>query len=191
MTSSMRNFSILLLAILCSGCSLRAHDIQQAPPKQNKAVVFDIDGTLTPKKLAFSTARDDATTAAQLFADNGYLIIYLTARRRSLQSGIPGWLKRKGFPEGNIQVSKKTDSKNHAVYKKRVLREFQENGWNLFAAYGDKSTDFEAYSAVGIDKSRIFALQVAGKDSCEPGVWAKCLKSWSEHIDQIADMVRP
>ena len=187
----MRKLSIMLLAILCSGCSLKAHDIQQAPPKQNQAVVFDIDGTLTPKKIAFSTARDDAAKAAQLFADNGYLIIYLTARRRSLQSGIPGWLERKGFPEGNIQVRNKSDSKNHATFKKRVLKEFQESGWSLFAGYGDKPTDFEAYSAVGIDKSRIFALQVAGKDSCEPGVWAKCLKSWSEHIDQIADMVRP
>ena len=191
MTNSMRKLSIMLLAILCSGCSLKAHDIQQAPPKQNQAVVFDIDGTLTPKKIAFSTARDDAATAAQLFADNGYLVIYLSARRRSLQSGIPGWLKRKGFPEGSIQVRNKSDSKNHTTFKKGVLREFQGNGWNLFAAYGDKSTDFEAYSAVGIDKSRIFALQAAGKDSCEPGNWAKCLQSWTEHIDHIADIVRP
>ena len=187
----MRNFSILLLAILCSGCSLKAHDIQQAPLKQNQAVVFDIDGTLTPKKIAFATARDDAATAAQLFADNGYLIIYLSARRRSLQSGIPGWLERKGFPEGSIQVRNKSDSKNNATFKKRVLREFQENGWNLFAGYGDKSTDFDAYSAAGIDKSRIFALQAVGKDSCEPGIWAKCLKTWTEHIDDIANLVRP
>lgn len=191
MTNTMRNSGILLLAILCSGCALRAHDIQPATPKQNQAVVFDIDGTLTPKKLAFSIARDDATTAAQLFADNDFLIIYLTARRRSLQSGIPGWLKRKGFPEGSIQVRNKTDSRNHTTFKKRVLKEFQENGWNLFAAYGDKSTDFEAYSAVGIDRSRIFALQIAEKDSCEPGIWAICLESWTEHIDHIANMVRP
>ena len=146
---------------------------------------------MTPKRSAIFAVRDDASKAAQLFADKGYSIIYLTARRRSLQAVIPGWLKRNGFPEGNLQVKQKSDSDNHATYKKSVLEKFQKKGWNLFAAYGDKSTDFDAYSTAGIDKNRVFALLAVGKKSCEPGIWAKCLTSWTEHLDQIAEIAQP
>jgi len=188
----MRNRSILLVVILCSSCALRTFDIQKAPLKPNQAVVFDIDGTLTPEVSAISTARDDAASAVQLFADNGYKIIYLSARTRLLQSGIPGWLKENNFPQGSIQVPQtSTDSSDHAAFKKRILKEFQENGWNFFAAYGDSSTDFEAYSAVGMDKDHVFALRRAGEDSCQPGVWAKCLTSWADHMDHITQMVQP
>ena len=188
----MRNLSILLVVILCSSCSLRTFDIQKAPSKLNQAVVFDIDGTLTPKVSAISTARDDAASAVLLFADSGYKIIYLSARTRLLQSSITDWLKKNNFPEGSVQVPQKsTDSSDRAAFKKRILTEFQENGWNFFAAYGDSSTDFEAYSEVGIDKDYVFALRRAGKDSCQPGIYAKCLNSWSDHMDQITQMVQP
>lgn len=188
----MRNLSILLLAILCSSCALQTFDIQKAPLKTNQAVVFDIDGTLTPKVWAISIARDDAASAVLSFASNGYKIIYLSARPRFLQSGIPGWLKENHFPEGSIQVPQtSTDSSDHGAFKKRILEEFKRNGWRFFAAYGDSTTDFEAYSAVGIDKDHVFALRRAGDDACQPGIWAKCLNSWADHMDDIRQMVQP
>ena len=188
----MRSPSILLIAILCSSCTLQTFDIPKAPSESNQAVVFDIDGTLTPKVFAIFTARDDAPRAVQLFSDNGYKIIYLSARTKLLQSGIPDWLKKNNFPEGSIQVLQtSTDRHDHAAFKKRILKEFQKKGWVLFAAYGDSSTDFKAYSEVGIDKDHIFALRRAGEDSCQSGIWVKCLHSWSEHLDQIKQMVQP
>ena len=192
--SHMRNAAILSVVILCGGygCSLQTFDIPKAPLIPNQAVVFDVDGTLTPKSPAVFTVRDDAASAVHLYADNGYKIIYLSARNRSFQSHIPGWLKKHGFPEGSIQVPQTSlDGSDHAAFKTRVLQEFKDKGWNLFAAYGDKSTDFEAYAAVGIDKDHVFALRVAGNDSCRSGVWAKCLNSWSEHLDQITQIVKP
>jgi phosphatidate phosphatase PAH1 len=188
----MRNLSILLVAILCSSCALRTFDIQKAPLKPNQAVVFDIDGTLTPKVSAIYTARDGAASAVQLFAKNGYKIIYLSARTRLLQSGIPDWLKKHDFPEGSIQVPQtSTDSSDHAAFKTRILKKFQAKGWNIFAAYGDSSTDFEAYSEAHIDKEHVFALRRAGEDSCQPGIWAECLNSWADHTDHIKQMVQP
>ncbi len=188
----MRNLSILLVVLLCSSCALRTFDIQKAPLKPNQAVVFDIDGTLTPKVSAISIARGDAASAVQLFADSGYKIIYLSARTRLLQSGIPDWLKKNNFPEGSIQVPQSsTDSSDHAAFKKRILKKFHENGWNFFAAYGDSSTDFEAYFDVGIEKDHVFALRRVGEHSCQPGKWAKCLKSWSDHMAEISKMVQP
>ena len=188
----MRNLSVLLAVILCSGCQLQTFDIPVAPLKPNQAVVFDIDGTLTPRPQAVFTVRDDAASAAQLYAANGYKIIYLSARRRMFQSGIPRWLKAKNFPEGSIQVPQNSiDSSDHAAFKKRILEEFKENGWNLFAAYGDSTTDFEAYSAVEIDKDYVFALRRVGEDTCKPGIWAECLDSWTEHMNDITEIVKP
>lgn len=186
------NTSIVLVGILCSSCALQVFDIQKAPLKPDQAVIFDIDGTLTPKVSAIWTARDDAAKAVSRFADNGYKIIYLSARTRLLQSGIPGWLKRNGFPEGSIQVPQTSaESSDHAGFKKRILIKFQENGWNFIAAYGDSSTDFEAYSGVGIDKAHVFALRRAGEDSCQKGEWAECLDSWAGHMAHISKLVQP
>ena len=187
----MRNPSALLVVILCTGCQLDTFDIPKAPLKPNQAVIFDIDGTLTPRPWAYNTARDDSATAAQLYAANGYRIIYLSARRRMFQSGIPGWLIENKFPEGSIQVPQtSTDSSDHAAFKTRILKEFKENGWSFVAAYGDSTTDFAAYSAVGIDKDLVFALQRVGEDTCQQGVWAECLDSWTDHMMHISEMVQ-
>ena len=42
--------------MLYTGCVLLPFDIQWAPQKHNKAVVFDIDGTLIPKPSAIYIA---------------------------------------------------------------------------------------------------------------------------------------
>ena len=187
----MHNLSALLVVICCSGCQLQTFDIPKAPLKPNQAVIFDIDGTLTPKPWFYNTARDDSTAAVQLYAASGYKIIYLSARRRMFQSGIPGWLTKNKFPEGSIQVPQTSiDGSDHAAFKTRILNEFAENGWSFVAAYGDSTTDFEAYSAVGIDKDHIFALRRVGKDTCQQGVWAECLDSWTDHLANIDEIVQ-
>ena len=183
------------MSALCSSCALRTFDIPIAPKatlEPNLAVVFDIDGTLTPKPSASGIARANAVNAARLYADNGYKIIYLSARRRTLQSRIPKWLTKNGFPEGSIQVPQNSiDSSDNAAFKTRILNEFKGNGWKLVGGYGDSDTDFEAYFAVGIAKDDIFALRVVDVEACDPGPWAKCLDSWAEHLDHIAQKVQP
>ena len=126
-----------------------------------------------------------------MYADQGYEIVYLTARIRILQSSIPEWLEENDFPEGSIHVMQTDmDSRDHGAFKQRILEDFKANGWEFVSAYGDSSSDFEAYSAVGIDRDRIFALQREGETECQPGVWAKCFSTWSEHIDDIERMVQ-
>jgi hypothetical protein len=167
------------------------YEIQQAPVKPDQAVVFDIDGTLTPKPSAVFTAREDAASAVQLYADNGYKIIYLSARTRLLQSGIPDWLKKNNFPEGSIHVPQSAnESSDHAAFKKGILEQYRDKGWMFLAAYGDTSTDFEAYSYAGIDENHVFALQREGKSTCQPGSWVECLQSWTEHKDKIKEIMQ-
>ena len=184
---------LLLLLTLC-GCSgqLPRADIPHPPPGEPMAVVFDIDGTLTPKVHTMNTVREHAVEALNILATKGYRVIYLSARIRTHSAGIPGWLQAEGFPEGSIHAAQTAaDRKQPAAFKATVLTEFIDRGWSIEYAYGDSSTDFEAYAAVGIPKERVFALQREGDTSCQPGEWSVCLGGWTEHLEHLRHSVAP
>lgn len=184
---TMRNLIILLIVMLCSSCALPPADIPNAPQEKAPAVVFDIDGTLTPRPIEVWEARDNATKVVQLFADKGYKIIYLSARPKLFQANIPNWLKKEGFPDGSVNVPETAeDEKDAAHFKTRILRDFQAHGWKIEFAFGDSTTDFDAYAAVGIPKERVFALQREGETSCQKGTWQACLTGWAEHMNSIS-----
>ena len=186
----MRNLTISLVVILCTSCVLPTLEIPKAPLKPDQAVVFDIDGTLTPSNFAVDRVRDGAAKAVHLYADNGYKIIYLSARTALYQTPILGWLKENHFPEGSIYVPQNpVDGIHPAAFKKRILNGFKQKGWQFVAAYGDSSTDFEAYNGVGISEEHIFALQRKGKTECQQGKWAQCLSSWSDHLKCIERII--
>jgi hypothetical protein len=186
----MRNLSILLVVMLCTSCALLPFEIQKTPLKPDEAVVFDIDGTLTPNPSAIFIAREDAAKAVNLFANKGYKIIYLSARIKFFQAGIPNWLKENSFPEGSIHVPQTAeDSSDHAAFKKRILSNYKTNGWKFVAAFGDSSTDFEAYADAGI--THVFALQRTGESNCQPGKYEKCWSTWSGHDVEIKLLTPP
>lgn len=183
----MRNQIIFLMVMLCSSCVQPSADIPNATQKQAQVVVFDIDGTLTPRPLEFWEARRDAAKVVHFYADKGYKIIYLSARITILQANIPNWLKENGFPEGSVHITETTeDKKDHARFKTRILQDYLAHGWKVRFAYGDSTTDFDAYAAVGIPKEHVFALRRAGESFCQPGAWKTCLNGWTEHFDSIA-----
>lgn len=186
-----RSIGVLLL-IGCSSCArLPAAPVPNASTAQSRAVVFDIDGTLTPDVNSIFSVRPDAARAVQAFADRGYKIVYLSARVKLFQGNIPGWLKDNGFPDGTVHVQEsEEDEKDHAKFKTRKLREYRARGWAIEYAYGDSTTDFVAYANVGIPKERVFALQRASDTTCQPGVWNECLKGWNGHINSILKLTR-
>lgn len=189
----MRYLIVLLVFTLSGCCALRPDEIAPAPEKQAPAVVFDIDGTLTPKVISASVARTDAAKAVRIFADKGYKIIYLSARVIWLQAGVPDWLKENGFPDGNIQLSQTNEDHSRPdEFKARVLKSFIDHGWSIQYAYGDSATDFKAYAAVEIPKDHIFALLRDGETQCEGDSthWNACLNGWTEHLDFVAKSVR-
>ena len=107
----------VLLLILSTGCTLGPSKIEKAPENPEQAVVFDIDGTLTPRPFAIFTVREGAASAVRLFADKGFKIIYLSARIKPLQAGIPSWLDKHNFPKGNIHVPQTmADAYDHAIF---------------------------------------------------------------------------
>jgi hypothetical protein len=188
---TMRLLAAILLLTLSAGCSLTPHQVENPTPQQNRAVVFDIDGTLTSKIHAIRTAREGAPQAVQAFADGGFHIIYLSARTPLLQFHIPHWMDQHGFPPGSIHVTEsREDRRDHKGFKQRVLEAYRARGWTFVAAYGDSSTDFAAYEAAGITPERIFALQRRGESNCEPGTWSGCHESWPEQMGIINGLIQ-
>ena len=172
-----------------SGCaSLPKETVPVAKQGEAPAIIFDIDGTLTTKPISVFTTRDEAVTAVQTFADAGYEIIYLSARHPYFQWLIPGWLEKNGFPEGALHVPQSRAEHNApARFKASILKQYVENNWTLIAAFGDTTTDFEAYQAAGIPRQRIYALQRYGAQACQSTVkqWNRCLRGWKEQLGSI------
>lgn len=145
--------------------------------------VFDIDGTLTPRVSSIFSTRPDAAAVAQFYADRGHRVVYLTARTRTLQGNLRSYLRRRGFPAGDLVVPQtRADEAAHDAFKAEVLESYKARGWKVAAAYSDSTTDFIAYARAGVPRARVFALQRVGAAGCQPGVWAACLPGWSSHL---------
>ena len=187
----MRNSVLLVLLTLCSGCAQLSYTtVPDAPTAHAKAVVFDIDGTLTPDVAAVFDVRKDAAEAVRAYAAKGYKIIYLSARVSWLSAGLPDWLNDRGFPGGSVHIAQTRSERNRPdVYKTEVLTSYVTHGWSLAYAYGDSSTDLAAYAAVGIPTEHVFALQRRGESNCQPGVAAACLSGWTEHLNFVSESV--
>ena len=152
-----------------------------------KAVIFDVDGTLTPSVLSIIRPRHGAADAVRAFCDAGFEIIYLSARIRILQSGLNDWLTKNGFPAGHLHMTQnREDRTDTAAFKERVLQSYVKTGWSFAAAFGDSSSDFQAYVKSGIPMERIFALRRQGHAHCQPGVWQGCYGGWDELRAKIA-----
>jgi len=157
---------------------------------QANAVVFDIDGTLTPSVSAVFEVRKDAAEAVRAYAEKGYKVIYLSTRVSWLSADIPDWLRKKGFPEGSVHVAQTREERNQPeVYKAGVLGAYVAHGWSLKYAYGDSSTDLAAYAEVGVPKEHVFVLLRRGESGCQPGLAAACLGGWTEHLEFISASV--
>ena len=178
--------SLLLLAF--AGCPpLRRTLILGPESLRTNLVVFDVDGTLTPTVFGIQNARPDAANAVKAYAQKGYKILYLTTRYWMFQEGLPQWLRSNGFPEGDLQVpiSKEERELPFDLYKVRVLKDYLAKGWSIAYAYGDSSTDFLAYAAVGVPQEHVYALRRIGDAQCQPGVAKECLPGWGAQLGVI------
>lgn len=175
--------SIVLAALCVAGCAKLPSTPVDAPLRPGKVVVFDIDGTLTPENIDVLEVRKDAVNVVKAYSDKGYRILYLTARSLHLQQPIPYWLNRYGFPKGDLQTAQTSqDRKDPATFKANMLENYKKVGWKIAFAYGDSTTDFQAYERAGIAKEHVFALLRENDKQCQPGVYSICLKGYTEHL---------
>ncbi|KAL6775741.1 hypothetical protein ACKKBG_A18325 [Auxenochlorella protothecoides x Auxenochlorella symbiontica] len=146
-----------------------------------RAVVFDLDGTITVgdgqvvtqftlDALGASTAlnaklshkydlrpRRHALHAVRAWAAKGYQPIYLSGRQGSYYNLTLAWLIKHRYPPGPIHLTR-THLPTLPVYfsvglfKVKYIEGLRAKGIDVYAAYGNTMTDIKAYEAAGIAK---------------------------------------
>ena len=156
------------------------------------AVMFDIDGTLTTSDAEFATQivnpkhdpamRPDANKLAQGYAALGYKVMYVTARGSglSLSDGTSAtdatnaWLAGHGFPQlkNTVFLASGIGLTGTAAtsYKTDVMNTLKKQGYVLSYAYGNSTTDIDAYRNVNIANDHIFLVGSASDQASSYGV---------------------
>lgn len=146
-----------------------------------KAVVFDIDETLTTSDLqqVFDyiglTTADARPGAAQLvneYMDRGYQPVFITARTYWQAKDTREWLREAvELPEFVMRttLSNGQSLSEAAEYKTEVLQEFQAAGLEVVRAYGNADTDAEAFNNAGIPLADTYMIgENAGINGTQP-----------------------
>lgn len=159
-----------------------------------KAVVFDIDETLTTSDLqqVFDyiglTTADARPAAAQLvneYIDRGYQPLFITARTYWQAKDTREWLRDAvELPEFVMRTTLSNGQSLHqaAQYKTQVLQEFQAAGLEIVRAYGNADTDAQAFNNVGIPLENTYMI---GKNAGINGTQAIYAEGYLQHISDV------
>lgn len=166
------------------------------------AIVTDIDETLTVSDAEFVMQLGDSTYdpieregGAEMitaYADLGYRIMYLTARSESLVAEDSGetsrelteqWLMDHGYPTGEetteIVLSEVlVFGETARAYKAEAIAALQADGWRFDYAYGNATSDIDAYADAGIPLDVTFII---GEHAGESGTVAVEGEGWVDH----------
>ena len=191
-------------------------DATQAPgylvvaPRGARLTVFDIDGTLTTSDLELvkdvitdvfepilrgtyvPTAHPYARELVEERERRGGIPIFLTGRPYWLTKSSREWLSGLRFPSGALHT---TDSNGEALtgvaaYKAAFLNSLKAQGFVLEAAYGNATTDIDAYAAAGIPKADTFII---GKNGGKSGTRGACAANptcatWAEEVSRLQSL---
>jgi hypothetical protein len=161
-----------------------------------KVVITDIDGTLTLSDDELLMQIDDGDyvpaekiAAAQLmntWADKGYDVVYMTARPHAFRSETRAWLDDLGYPLGpvisaNSLVFGDTAREYKSAWVNRVVNDL---GWVVVAAYGNATSDIDAYADAGIPQDITFII---GENAGVSGTVAVDNDDYSAHIADFVE----
>lgn len=136
-----------------------------------KAVLFDVDGTLTINDfeayadyvgIKTATAHSYAKETVNAYRDKGYQIIYLTARPYWTTKDAREWFSNKGlnpwhytpnpYGDGPIPPDTQAHKTNYILYLRNTI------GLDIVRAYGNATTDIAAYADGGIAKANTWII---------------------------------
>jgi phosphatidate phosphatase PAH1 len=143
--------------------------------------VTDVDGTLTTgdEELLVDLFADlfgplwtgdhvpeawpGAALLTRALVARGQVLVYLTGRPYWLTGKTRGWLADGGFAEGPLHVA---DSNEEALptaggvgaFKQAFLAGLAARGYLLDEAYGNATTDVQAYAGAGLPTSATFVI---------------------------------
>ncbi|MCB9545406.1 MAG: hypothetical protein H6706_05860 [Myxococcales bacterium] len=166
-------------------------------PAGTRLVITDIDGTLTladaelTRQIGDPTyvprANDGALELMQAWAEKGYKVVYLTARPHTFRLQTRAWLDDLGFPYGPvITADSLVFGESARTYKRAAIQELVDDfGWIIEAAYGNASSDIQAYEDAGHPKDRTFII---GEEAGRSGTTAVPDQDFGPHVQSY---VRP
>ncbi|MBU1241104.1 haloacid dehalogenase, partial [Myxococcota bacterium] len=154
-----------------------------------RAVVFDIDGTLTTSDSEvmqdwanFSTAEmyPYANQVVNHYVNLGYQIVMVTGRPYWLAADTRAWLTSLSMPATSVRFTSDNGTtisgQETELYKTTYLQDLVTRcGLQIIRAYGNATTDIGAYDAVGVPKAETFIIgDNAGVDNTQPIVCEGC-----------------
>jgi len=158
--------------------------------QKDKIIISDIDGTITKSDVrgmilpligVADWAQGEVTHLYSKISENGYKILYLSARSISQASETKAYLK--SLSQGNLNLplgplflnpesviksfKQEVIDRQPEVFKIKCLKDLQclfggPMYSPYFAGYGNRPNDVTAYQAVGIPLSRIFIINKSG-----------------------------
>lgn len=172
-------------------------------PPGTKAVIFDVDGTLTIgdseifQEILLGQDPElypGGPDVVGRWAEQGYFVVYLTGRPYFLNPASRRWLERHGFPDGPLRT---TDSLAEAVpnaggvqaYKLAWIRHLEMTaGLDFVAAYGNAPTDICAYAQSGIDVDATWIIGPHGGEACDGFPNTHAVVDYPSHLPALADL---
>ncbi len=172
------------------------------------AIVTDIDATLTTSDNEFLTQlltgnhdpAERAGAAAMIndYAERGYFILYLTARPEGAPVGLTGqnaadatqaWLTDHGYPVDPdrtrmVLAPGLVFGNSAADFKSGALMDMQGEGFTFAYAYGNATSDIDAYAAAGIPVDDTFII---GPEAGTGGTVAVDGEDWLGHTASFVD----
>lgn len=161
-----------------------------------KAVVFDIDETLTTSDLEqildytgieAADARGGAAELVNNYVEKGYHPLFITARTYWYAKGTRHWLSdHLNVPEATLRttLSNETGLFKTAEYKAAVLEEVTAAGMEVVRAYGNATTDIEGFNQGGVPLSEIY---VVGKNAGAMGSQAIDGEDYWSHLYSVVE----
>jgi len=137
--------------------------------------VTDIDGTLTSSETdeylkllndGLSEVHPGAPEALDALADRGYLPVYLTARPEWLTNRTRELIEKRGLPPGIVHTSLSAVGAGFgasaAAFKSDELAQLSRRGFTPRYAFGNTSSDDEAYAKVIPEADHRFMFKLDG-----------------------------
>ena len=165
-------------------------------PTGAKIFISDIDETLTlSDEELFSQIADvsydpvensSASTMMAKWAEKGYSVVYLTARPHVFRAETRSWLTAHGFPPGPvISANSLVTGDSARMYKGAWVNRLTDDfGWEIIAAYGNATSDIDAYEDGGIPKDITFII---GENAGVAETQAIDNNDFSTHITEFVD----
>lgn len=179
--------------------------------EDDKLVITDIDGTITESdikgqvlpKFGISSQHNGVVELLDKISQNGYNIVYLTARSMSQDEDTRSYLfstlqNQSGFslPTGPVIMSPvpfftgfiaELISKTPFLEKSKSINEINKifSGDTIKGAYGNKVTDTTAYKTSGIPLQRIWIVNPDGELKNEASQQITSYPQQVENVDQL------